>query len=69
MGYPGEQNGRSSHALGAVLRDYRSIRAASFQRINEWTMRANDRLGVGTWGGASRFHKVELIDRTGSSEQ
>jgi hypothetical protein len=44
--------------------DYRSL-----QRINEWTMRANDHLGVGTWGGASRFHKIELIDRTGSGER
>jgi hypothetical protein len=30
-------------------------------RLDEWSMRANDKLGVGTWNKPTRFHKVELI--------
>ncbi|HZL34540.1 MAG TPA: protein kinase, partial [Tepidisphaeraceae bacterium] len=33
-------------------------------RADDWSMRDNDRLGIGTWNKPTVFHKVELIDRT-----
>ena len=34
-------------------------------RLDEWSMRGNDRLGLGTWNKPTVFHKAELIDRSG----
>lgn len=33
-------------------------------RLDEWSMRGNDRLGLGTWNKPTVFHKAELIDRS-----
>lgn len=33
-------------------------------RLEDWVMRDDSKLGLGTWNKPSRFHKVELIDRT-----
>jgi hypothetical protein len=34
-------------------------------RLEDWSFRTNDKLGIGTWNKPTRFHKAELIDRTG----
>jgi eukaryotic-like serine/threonine-protein kinase len=38
-------------------------------RTDDWSMRENNRLGLGTWNKSTVFHKVELIDRTSAAER
>jgi serine/threonine-protein kinase len=37
-------------------------------RQDDWSFRNNDKLGLGTWNKPTRFHKVELIDKTGAKD-
>lgn len=37
-------------------------------RVDDWSMRSNDKLGIGTWNKPTRFHKAELIDKTGTND-
>ena len=52
---------------GAVVVDYKTD-YHDLSRLDDWSFRNNDKLGVGTWNKPTRFHKVELIDKTGAKD-
>ena len=52
---------------GAIVVDYKTD-YHDLSRQDDWSFRNNDKLGIGTWNKPTRFHKVELIDKTGAKD-
>lgn len=52
---------------GTLVVEYRTD-YHDLSRQDDWSFRNNDKLGVGTWNKPTRFHKIELIDKTGAKD-
>ena len=52
---------------GALVVEYKTD-YHDLSRLDDWSFRNNDKLGLGTWNKPTRFHKVELIDKTGAKD-